>query len=716
MNSLPKYAQLALLISGIYSSGVVFADDFGVEPIDYSASIPVAAVNKSLPDVVAPVVEVSAPVVVKTNQIESWDVTTTSDYYILSMVFKNELEGKPTWFSAGNNLVSFDFPKTKLGMFPTSKTFNDDIFKSARLLFNSDKTRLVLGLSDSAVFESAVNKNNFVIKIKKNKTTTLTKNVFKDLDFKKSSNGEGVVTFELSDLNTRLNVKRDGSKVLITIPNTNLPKSLEKRVQVYRTGTPVVAVAPITSKDDIILEIESKGLWDYTFTQNGKFASVVVREVSTSTSQKAYYGNKMSLNFQNVDVRTVLEIIADFTGMNVIASDAVSGSMTLKLNNVPWDQALDIVLQSKNLGMRRNNNVIWVAGREEIAARDAFENDARNKMNDSEALVNETIQVNYQTADDLQKLISDSNQRILSKRGSAVADKRTNTLFILDTADKINEIKNMISKVDVPVKQVAISARIVEATDNFARNLGTRFGFNDKSGMGEKIGGGSNAPRFLFGGMMEAPAYMTKQLATQPPFNQSLSVNLPGSAINGSNPGAFTFSLFNSSMTKFINLELTALEADGKGRIISSPKVVTGDQIEATIEQGTEIPYQQATSSGATSVSFKKASMSLKVKPKITPDGNVIMTVDVHKDSKGVDTTGGPSIDTKQINTQVLINNGGTLVIGGIYQEDESNGVTKIPFLGDIPGIGALFKQRTNSSSKNELLIMITPQILDGHE
>jgi type IV pilus assembly protein PilQ len=428
-------------------------------------------------------------------------------------------------------------------------------------------------------------------------------------------------------------------------------------------------------------------------------------------SRQGYSGEKLSLNFQNVDVRAVLQVIADFTGLNIITSDTVAGNLTLRLKDVPWDQALDIILQAKGLDMRKNGNVVWIAPRDELATKEKLALESQQQIADLEPLRTESFQLNYQKGDNVIKILTDDKQKILSRRGSAVQDPRTNTVFVQDTAARLEEIRKLIAKIDIPVRQVMIEARIVEAIDTFARNLGVKLGYNDLTGRGNQLGGGPT--RGMVGGQLAATGYTTGQISTPvPTLDQSLSVNLPATAIAGFNPAAFSLLLFNSAGTKFLNLELSALQADSKGKIISSPRVVTADQVEASIEQGTEIPYQQATASGATSVQFKKATLSLKVKPQITPDDNVIMTVDVHKDRVGQDTRSGPSIDTKQVTTQVLVENGGTVVIGGIYEQEERSETRKVPALGDVPVIGFLFKQNQRKDDKTELLVFISPKII----
>jgi type IV pilus assembly protein PilQ len=380
---------------------------------------------------------------------------------------------------------------------------------------------------------------------------------------------------------------------------------------------------------------------------------------------------------------------------------------------VPWDQALDIILQTRGLDMRKSGNVIWIAPRDELATREKLQLEAAQQITDLEQTRTEAFQMNYQKAADVQKLLSDPTQRILSKRGSAVVDARTNTLFVQDTPSRLEEVRKLISRIDIAVRQVMIEARIVEASDTFSKNLGVRFGYHDLDG-NHRIGG-ENSPRYNAGGGFQdttGHAAGGAQGGT-PNLLDSLSVNMPAAGLNSFNPGAFTFVLFNSAMTQFLNLEITALEADGKGKIIASPRVLTADQVEAVIEQGTEIPYQQATSSGATSVSFRKATLSLKVKPQITPDGNIIMTLDVNKDQPGTTTPAGVQINTKHVKTEVLVENGGTVVIGGIFEQSDRQDITRVPFFGELPYVGWLFKNTQTRIDKTELLVFITPRIVN---
>jgi type IV pilus assembly protein PilQ len=355
--------------------------------------------------------------------------------------------------------------------------------------------------------------------------------------------------------------------------------------------------------------------------------------------------------------------------------------------------------------------VVWIAPRDELATKEKLALEAQQQIADLEPLRTESFQLNYQKADDVRKLLSDASQKVLSKRGSAVIDPRTNTLFVQDTPSKLEEVRGLIKQIDVAVRQVLIESRIVEASDTFSKNIGARLGAVNK---GTTAGYGGSNVQFVPGGSSRSVGVQTGQAQDYPEsfFPDSYSVNLPAPAISGNQVGAFALTLFNTAATRFLNLEISALQSDGKGKIISNPRVITADNVEAIIEQGTEIPYQQATSSGATSISFRKATLSLKVKPQVTPDDNVIMNLEVHKDSVGTQTTAGPAIDTKQVNTQVLVENGGTVGIGGIFTQTEQRTVNKIPLLGDIPIVGFLFKNELNQNDRNELLIFITPRIM----
>jgi type IV pilus assembly protein PilQ len=470
-------------------------------------------------------------------------------------------------------------------------------------------------------------------------------------------------------------------------------------------------------------------------TPNSALVAVTPSTLNASNPSNAetrYTGEKISLNFQNIEVRAVLQIIADFTNFNVVTSDGVTGAVTLRLKDVPWDQALDIVMQARGLGMRKNGAVLWIAPREEIAAKEKQELESRAAIEGLESLQTQSFQLNYAKAVDIAAQLStgraagatggvgavgvstgfagstgaQANGRILSARGSAVADARTNQLMVNDVPAKLEQVRQVIKRLDIPIRQVLIEARIVEADDKFSRALGVKLG--GASGT-INIAGNANVG---FGGSYGAVSNASGQTTGTLDATSSQFVSLPAVGLNGYNASTFAVSLFNSSASRFLNLEISALEAEGKGKIVSSPRVVTADQVKAIIEQGTELPYQVATASGATSIAFRKANLKLEVVPQITPDGNIILDVDVNKDSVGQSTTAGYAIDTKHVKTQVLIENGGTVVIGGIFEMLEREDITKVPGLGDLPWIGALFRSKQKIVNKSELLVFLTPKTI----
>jgi type IV pilus assembly protein PilQ len=476
------------------------------------------------------------------------------------------------------------------------------------------------------------------------------------------------------------------------------------------------------------MTIDAQGLWEQSVYQSDTQLVVDVRPIKEDPNKltqgtQGYRGEKVTFNFQNVEVRAVLQAIADISGINIITSDSVSGNLTLRLKEVPWDQALDVVLQARGLDMRKNGNVMLIAPKDELLTKEKLELEQRAQIADLEPLRSEVFQLNYQKVDAFRTVLGvgdaggDSKNRVLSKRGSAIIDTRTNQLFITDIPSKIEDIRKLILKTDVPTKQVLIEARLVEANDGFSRNLGAKLGFLDARTVrggdsGYQLGNTNN--RLALGGNFNGVGQVTGQAKGYETdgYSNSQLVNLPAQAINGVNAPTLAFSLFSPAANRFLNLELSALEADGKGQIISSPRVLTEDKKVAVIEQGIELPYQTATSSGATAITFKKANLRLEVTPQITPDGNVVLDVDVSKDSKGDATPAGFAINNQHVNTRTMVENGGTVVLGGIYQQTEMNNVNKVPFLGDVPLLGHLFKTTARESTKTELLIFITPKIV----
>ena len=649
------------------------------------------------------------------NSIESINVSpATGGRVIVRVTLKQAPAGPPAGFTVSNPpRIAFDFPNTTSALGRTTQEVAEGDLRSFNVVQAGDRTRLVLNLARVTGYDTQIDGRALLITLQgaaavASPAGAIThfaearpgdqRHALRDVDFRRGTAGEGRVVVDLSDSAVGIDLKLQGKTIIIDFINAALPRNLQRRLDVSDFGTVVQTIDAFPQGGNARVVIEPRGAWEHTAYQTDTRFIVEVKAQAEDTGRIArgggYTGEKLSLNFQNVEVRAVLQVIADFTGLNIITSDTVGGNLTLRLKDVPWDQALDLILQAKGLDMRKTGNVVWIAPRDELATREKLALESQQQIVDLEPTRTESFQLNYQKGADLQKLLADPQQRVLSKRGSAVVDPRTNQIFVQDTPTRLEEVRKLIRKVDVPVRQVMIESRIVEARDDFGRNLGVRLGYHDQTlTPGFKAGTSNGVPlRALVGGQLTDTGFHSGQIATAPPFNDSLSVNLPAAATLGI-PGAFSLALFKEGSAKFINLELTALQADGKGKIITSPRLITADQVEATIESGVEIPYQQATSSGATSVSFKKATLSLKVKPQVTPDDNVIMNLNIHKDSRGAETNAGPAIDTKQIVTEVLVENGGTVVIGGIYEQTESNQTTKVPVLGDLPFVGFLFKQ-----------------------
>ena len=657
---------------------------------------------------------------------------------VVKITLRQPLANPPAGFTINNPpRIAFDFPDTENALGKTAQEVGDGDLRNMNIVQAGGRTRLVMNLAKPVGYDTKLEGKTVLITLQTSTPATAgtgvtshfaeakpddKRHTLRDISFRRGPGGEGRLVIDLSDSSVGIDLRQQGRNLIIDFANTALPKNLERRLDVVDFATPVQTIDAFAQGGGSRISIEPKGLWEHAAYQTDNRFIVEIKPILEDPtkliqgSRVGYTGEKLSLNFQNVEVRAVLQVIADFTGFNFITSDTVGGNLTLRLKDVPWDQALDIILQTKGLDMRKNGNVVWIAPRDELATKEKLALEAQAQISDIEPVRTESFQLNYQKADAFQKILADKEQRILSRRGSAVIDPRTNTLFVQDTPSRLEQVRALVRKIDVPVRQVMIEARIVEASDTFTRNLGARLGTFDR---GSATGPpGQNFPgkgddRLTVGGSLDATGFFTSQIATPiPTFAQTLGVNLPATGINGRNPGVFSVILFNQALSKFLNLEVTALQADGKGKIISSPRVITADQVEATIEQGTEIPYQQATSSGATSVSFKKATLSLKVKPQITPDDNIIMDLNVHKDSVGTVTTAGPSIDTKQITTNVLVQNGGTVVIGGIYTQVQNDQTTKVPVFGDLPYVGFLFRSNNKQDDRNELLIFISPRIM----
>jgi type IV pilus assembly protein PilQ len=662
------------------------------------------------------------------NSIDAFEVNQVGGKVVVRVTTKEPLRSVPPNFAVASPArIAFDFANTVNALGRATQDIAQGELRSMNVVQGADRTRLVLNLRRPVVHEATLEGRSLVITLSEPTVAQATppgvshfaegrtdvKHAVRDIDFRRGRAGEGRVVVDLSDTTTGIDIRLQGQNIVVDFLKTSLPESLRRRLDVVDFGTPVNTVATFQQGENVRMVIEPKGNWEHNAYQSDTQFVLEVKPVQvdpTRTTVKGrYVGERLSLNFQNVEVRAVLNVIADFTDLNIITSDTVTGNITLRLKDVPWDQALEIILQTRGLDSRRNGNVIWIAPRDELATREKLQLEAANQISDLEPLRTEVFQLNYHKADAFVKILTDPTQRILSKRGSAVIDPRSNKLFVQDTPSRLDEVRRIIAGVDVPQRQVMIEARIVEANDAFSKNLGARLGIHHVAPSRLL---GQNSPRFAIGGQLEDTGFHTGQTSGNPDFiGNSTSVNLPGAGLNNFRTGAFSVVLFNSAATRFLNLELNALEADGKGKIIASPRVLTADQVEALIEQGTEIPYQQATSSGATSIAFRKAVLSLKVKPQITPDGNVIMTLDITKDQPGAGVGTFVQINTKHVKTEVLVENGGTVVIGGIYEQQDRTDITKVPLFGDIPVIGFLFRNTTSASQKTELLVFITPRI-----
>ena len=556
----------------------------------------------------------------------------------------------------------------------------------------------------------------------------------KDIDFRRGSDGAGRVVVELPNNQVGVDIKQQGQNLVVEFLRASLPDRLRRRFDTTDFGTPVQAMTASQVGERVRLVVEPRGTWEHSAYQSDNQFVLEVRRQKVDpnklTQGPGYSGEKLSLNFQNIEVRALLQVIADFTNFNVVTSDTVTGTVTLRLKDVPWDQALDIIMQAKGLGVRKSGNVLWIAPKDEINAKEKMDLEAKVEVAKLEPLRTQAFQLNYVKAEDIAKGLTgqslagggsggsgSTTTKMLSERGSVLFETRTNQLFVSDIPSKLEEIQQLITKVDIPVRQVLIEARIVEADDRFGRTLGVRLGAVDMRGIqggtpGYGVGGDN---RVTIGGNYQAVGQQTLQVtgatgATLYP--NSNFVSLPADPINSVNPTTFAVSLFSAGANRFLNLELSALEADGRGRIVSSPRVITADQVKALIEQGTELPYLVSSSSGATSIAFRKANLKLEVTPQITPEGGIILDVDVNKDSVGLLTTAGYAIDTKHVQTQVLVENGGTVVIGGIFVQTDSKSENKVPLLGDLPVVGHLFKNTSLTSNKSELLIFLTPKVV----
>jgi type IV pilus assembly protein PilQ len=647
---------------------------------------------------------------------------------VVRIDFSQPLAAVPAGFTVqAPARIALDIPGATNGMGRSTVDINQGNLRSVNVVQSGDRTRLVLNLKSPSAYKAQLQGKSLLVVLE---TTAAagpaaaaqpvfaeSRNVetqpIKDLDFRRGTDSSGRVIVALPNNQVGVDIRQQGQTLVVEFLKSTLPEGLRRRLDVSDFGTPVQSVTTFQAGDRVRMVIEPKGAWEHSAYQSDNQFVVEVRQLKVDPSKltqgPGYAGEKLSLNFQNIEVRSLLQVIADFTNFNIVTSDSVTGAVTLRLKDVPWDQALDIVLQAKGLGMRKTGNVIWIAPKDEIASKEKLDLESRVAIQNLEPVRTQSFQLNYTKAADIaaQLTAGTGAARILSTRGSVIAEPRTNQLFVTDITSRLEQVQQLIGKLDIAVRQVLIEARIVEASDTFGKSLGVRLG-----GRPFSLNGSRNSQ---FG-----PTYITPDIsADNPPvlggnFGTTAGdfVNMPSAGAGGFAPATFAVSLFNSSLTRLLNLEISALEADGRGKLVSSPRIVTADQTKAMIEQGTEFPYQQATSSGATSVAFRRATLKLEVTPQITPEGNIILDLDINKDSRGETTAAGIAINTKHIKTQVLVENGGTVVIGGIFELAETENEAKVPLLGDIPGVGNLFKNKARTTNKQEMLVFITPKMI----
>jgi len=699
-----------------------------------------------------------------TNSIDSMTVAKgASGRTVVRFVLKNAPANPPAGFAiATPPRIALDFLDTANGLGATQRMVEDVALRSVNIIQAGNRTRVVFNLNRPQTFETQVEGNTVQVTLidqsdqldAKQQTvqrfaearTGDVQHVLRDVDFRRGANGEGRLVIDLSDPATGIDIRQQGKVLIVDFIKTSIPKNLERRLDVQDFGTPILTVDTFTQGPNVRMIVEPKGLWEHSAYQTDNRFILEVKPIVEDPNKlvqgtrQGYKGDKLSLNFQNVEVRAVLQVIADFTGLNIITSDSVSGSLTLRLKDIPWDQALDIIMQTKGLDMRKNGNVVLIAPREELALKEKQQLEAQKDISELEPLVSESFQLNYIKAQDLLNLITTNRQQqfgagagqtattggqgsFISRRGVAMVDPRSNILFVQDIPSNLDEIRKIIRQIDTAIRQVVIEARIVIASDKFGKQLGVRFGaqtgfrINNKYSVGQ--GGSLSTAPVVSNGVRETRTQTPYELASGITYagysdNPQLNVNLP--VLNAA--GSLALTLINLGSGNLINLELSALESDNRGKVVSSPRVVTGDNQKAHIEQGTEIPYvTPGSANNPATVQFKKAVLSLAVVPQITPDNRIIMTVEVRKDSVGqmVNLGGGfqvPSIDTRNVTTQISVNNGDTAVIGGIYEETVTNTVDKVPFLGDVPLLGYLFKSTGRTSEKQELLIFLTPRVI----
>jgi type IV pilus assembly protein PilQ len=689
------------------------------------------------------------------NAIQSINAAQQGSTDVVRIELSEALSAVPSGFVVQTPpRVAIDLPGVGSALDRNNLEFNQGNLRSVSVAQGGDRTRLVLNLKQPGTYAASVEGKTLVLTLQSAggapavasspssaggaqapaaapvrfaESLNTAPQVLRAIDFRRGQDGAGRVVVDLPSNQVGVDIKQQGQSLVVEFLKTSLPESLRRRLDVTDFGTPVKTISSQQSGDRVRMVIEPTGVWEHSAYQTDTQFVLEVRsqkiDPNKLTQGPGFSGEKLSLNFQSIEVRALLQVIADFTNFNVVTSDTVTGNVTLRLKDVPWDQALDIILQAKGLGVRKTGNVLWIAPKDEIATKEKLELESKLQIASLEPVRTQSFQLNYTKAEEVARSLNgqqagqglatgtSTNNRVLSPRGSLVYESRTNQLFVSDTPSKLEEIAIIIARIDIPARQVMIEARIVEAQDSYGRELGVRLGATttQQAGGVYRVGGNYLTNSTSSG---QPPPTNSQGVTADLATTNGYFVNLPSLGINDRDAATFAVSLFSSSLNRFLNLELSALEADGKGKVVSSPRVITQDQVRAIIEQGTEIPFQTATSSGATAIQFRSATLKLEVTPQITPEGNIILSVDVAKDSPGAATAAGLTINTKRVRTQVLIENGGTVVIGGIFEQSESTSTTKVPLLGDIPYLGRLFSTTSVSTDKTELLVFLTPKVI----
>lgn len=683
------------------------------------------------------------------NRLQDIQVQSLPGNRVELKLIMSETAPEPMAFTIENPArIALDLPDTALGMTSRRRDVHLGPLDTVLTAEANGRTRVVLNLDAMVAYKTSRSGNTVTVMLGESANydanatqfagtsssssstqpsySTPTSRGISNVDFRRTRDGGGRVVVKLTDPSTPVDIRQEGGRVVAVFKDTSLPAELMRRLDVMDFATPVTTVDTLRTNLDTRIVISAEGKYEQLAYQTDDEFTIEVNptpetqgaESDLFSEAKEYEGQRLTLNFQDIETRAVLQLLAETSGKNIVVSDTVQGNVTLRLRNVPWDQALDIVMTTKGLDMRQNGNVIIVAPAEEIAARETADLEAKRAISELEPMYSEFLQVNYAKAADLSSLISgDGTNAMLSERGSIAVDDRTNTLLVTDTAERLQDIRRMVRTLDIPIKQVLIESRIVVVNDDFSRDLGIRLGVT-----GDDIGndtitvfsGTGEATNNYLGSIVDSLNDPTGNTPVElPTLANRYNVNVPIA-----NP-AGRFSLAVLGQDYLVDLELTALEAEGRGEIVSTPRVITANQKEARIEQGVEIPYQQSASSGATTIQFKKAVLSLTVTPQITPDNNIIMDLKVHKDNVGdIISTGGlggtvPSIDTRAVETQVLVADGQTVVLGGIYETERRETISKVPFLGDIPYLGVAFRSTQRIDNKAELLIFVTPRIIE---